>query len=147
MRVADCSTGHFSEWQAADNEAQRVTAAARACQALQASRLPVGCVMGEVEGTPSLIVSYTKGAIDSDGWNAIADHIALPFCSSTKSSGIQAAVYVIEDERRAKGFNCLTGGATNWLNIRRQQHTAPSSRSRSGPATSLPHAPVYRLVQ
>jgi hypothetical protein len=129
MRVANCSDGQFSDWQPADEEAQQLTSASRVCQALQASRYPVGCGMGEMDGVASLIVSYNKGQISEDGWGFISQQIAGPFCEATQASGVVAIVYLIEDNTRARGHNCATGAESAWLSIRPNARSTGSTRA------------------
>jgi hypothetical protein len=127
MQVADCTTRTFSEWQPTDRAAQEMMAATRTCEALQASKYPVGCGIGDVDGVPSLIVSYAKGRISESDLASISREVAVPFCDANTSSGTLAVVYLVEDNKRAKGFNCVTRAATAWQAIR-------PSKPRPGPA-------------
>jgi hypothetical protein len=143
MKAANCSGGGFNEWAPIDHHAAELAGAARACDALQQSSLPVGCEMGEVDGVPSLVVSYRHSDMDPAALKVIADRIAVPFCDAMHSNGTTSNIYLIEDASRAKGFSCATGQSTDWIHIARQEPrqqsrevvvgaTAPSRRSSAG---------------
>jgi hypothetical protein len=131
MRVGDCSTMEYSDWQSADPRVQQLTAASRACQAIQDSSLPIGCSMGELDRVPSLIVRYDSGRVSEDTLGELGRLVGAPFCSATSASGVAARVYLVEDDARAKGFDCTTGEDTGWISVRRSPPPSRPVRPRS----------------
>lgn len=150
MQVADCADGEFSAWQSVDPATRQLTAAAQACQEIQDSHHPIGCTMGEVNDRPSLVVSYASGGVSQADLTFIDQHVADPFCDATKSSGVEAFVYVVEDERRARGWSCVTRSATGWHPIQREQprprpgRAAPQDERRQQRAVL--EQPRYKLL-
>jgi hypothetical protein len=130
MRVGDCATMEYTDWQSADPRVQRLTAAARACQAIQNSSLPVGCAMGVLDGAPSLIVRYSSDQVSNSDLREFGRMVGDPFCEATSASGVEALVYLVEDDTQARGFNCTTGAQTAWFPVRQ---SPPPSRPRRTP--------------
>jgi hypothetical protein len=85
--------------------------------------------MSVVDDAPALVVAYDHGALDQGAWNAISQGIASPFCDATRARGIQSAVFLIEDAKRARGYNCATNQETGWVPI--QRAVVPSGTGRT----------------
>ncbi len=119
MRTANCSDQRFGDWSSSDPEAVEMERAARACSALQASSAPIGCGMSIVDDAPALVVMYNRGDLSQGAWDAIAQGIASPFCNATRARGIQSNVFLIEDAKRALGYNCTTNETMGWIGVAR----------------------------
>lgn len=151
MKVANCATAQFSDWQQPDGATEKLTSAARACQMLEASSYPIGCGMGVVNDAPALVVSYQRNRLSNADLTAVAQTVGAPFCTAMSSSGIEALVYVIEDDRRAQSFNCATHATSNWISIQRVEQPSrtplPKAKTGLGATAKVDQlVPVYRTL-
>ncbi len=145
MRTGDCATRQYSDWESADPRARQLTAAARACNALEQSPYPVRCSMGILDQQPSLVVRYASGQVSDDDLKAIGQAVGSPFCSAITSSGVNANVYLIADDRQATTYNCATGQVTGRFDVRRPTTPRNTGGSRHPAATQLTQVVYERL--
>jgi hypothetical protein len=73
--------------------------------------------MGAVDDVPSLVVRYNARGVSSSDLQTLEQLVARPFCEAVVAAGSEAFVYLVEDEKRARGWSCASQADTGWHDI------------------------------